>query len=73
MKTFKSYILGLATLAALTVGFTACQDDVDAPGVDIPEAASVPNTTLLELKELYWTEAPTMPTPSAYAKTVHTM
>ena len=57
MKTFKSYILGLATLAALTVGFTACQDDVDAPGVDIPEAASVPNTTLLELKELYWNEA----------------
>lgn len=57
MKTFKSYILGFAALVGLTVGFSSCQDDIDAPTIDSPKATSVPNTTILELKERYWDDA----------------
>ncbi|MDE6464340.1 MAG: hypothetical protein K2L16_06885, partial [Muribaculaceae bacterium] len=56
MKTIKSYILGLAALAACAVALPACQDDVDAPAVDIPVAASTPNMTIAELKEMFWSE-----------------
>ncbi|MDE6157406.1 MAG: hypothetical protein K2F78_04585, partial [Muribaculaceae bacterium] len=56
MKNLKSYILGLAAMAALTVGFSACQDDIDSPAVDIPKTDLVANTTILELKERFWQE-----------------
>lgn len=57
MKNFKSYILGLATMLAMAVGFASCQDDVDAPRVDDPVSDLTPNTTLLELKQRFWNEA----------------
>ena len=57
MKSIKSYILGLAAMAALTVGFSACQDDIDAPNVEVPQTDLVANTTILELKERFWDEA----------------
>lgn len=52
MKKMK-YIMGLALLAAAGC-FTSCQDDIDAPGIDIPQATLQPNTTIEELKGLYW-------------------
>lgn len=52
----RQYIAGLAALAALTVGFSACQDDVDAPAMEVPVAKSTPNTTIAELKARYWQE-----------------
>ncbi len=57
MKSIKSYILGLAAMSALTVGFSACQDDIDAPVVEVPQTDLVANTTILELKERFWDEA----------------
>ena len=56
MKATK-YIKVFAAAAALTASLAACQDDVDAPGVDSPVAESTPNITLLELKEMFWDEA----------------
>ncbi len=64
MKTLRSYIYGIAALTALTVGFSSCQDDIDAPTVDIPKADVQPNMTLLELKTQFWDEA------TNYAKTI---
>ncbi len=52
MKKFL-YSVGLALLAAT---FSACQDDIDAPGIDIPEASIEPNTTIKELKETFWSD-----------------
>ena len=57
MKSIKSYILGLAAMSALTVGFSACQDDIDAPVVEVPQTDLVANTTILELNERFWDEA----------------
>ncbi len=55
MRNFKSTYLALA--AAVTLGFTACQDDVDAPALRTPEATWKPNTTILQLKTDYWDDA----------------
>lgn len=66
MNKIKSYIFAIAAAAAVVTGLSACQDDVDAPAVDSPQAASVPNTTLAELKELFWDEA------TNYADTIGT-
>nr|MBD5378077.1 hypothetical protein [Bacteroides sp.] len=55
MKFVKSAYLALAAVAAL--GFSACQDDVDAPGLVAPEASWKPNTTILDLKTRYWDDA----------------
>ncbi len=52
----RQYIAGFAALAALTVGFSACQDDIDAPAMEVPVAKSTPNTTIAELKARYWQE-----------------
>ena len=54
MKTVRQYIAGFAAIAALTVGFSACQDDIDAPAMEVPVAKSTPNTTIAELKARYW-------------------
>ena len=52
----RQYIAGFAALAALTVGFSACQDDIDAPAMEVPVAKSTPNTTIADLKARYWQE-----------------
>ena len=55
----KKYIKFFAAAAALMAGvtFSACQDDVDAPKMEVPVAKSTPNTTIAELKELFWDDA----------------
>ena len=53
----RQYIAGFAALAALTSVTTACQDDIDAPAMEVPVAKSTPNTTIAELKARYWQEA----------------
>ena len=54
MNIFKSTLYGFAALAFAAGVLTACQDDVDAPAVNIPVASSTPNTTLAEFKEMFW-------------------
>lgn len=60
MKTYKSY-LGLMLSAAMAFGFTACQDDFDAPAPDtfVHTANITANTSILELKTLYWDDSQT--------------
>ncbi|MDE6490814.1 MAG: hypothetical protein K2L49_06620 [Muribaculaceae bacterium] len=60
MKTYKSY-LGLMLSAAMAFGFTACQDDFDAPSPDsfVHTANITANTSILELKTLYWDDSQT--------------
>jgi hypothetical protein len=67
MKNLKSYIMGLAALAALSLGFSSCQDDVDDPAVNVPVATKQANMTILELKEKYWNDA------TNYADTIGTL
>lgn len=54
MKSIKYSIKGLTFLVAgLVAGvFNSCQDSYDAPGLQVPEATLVPNTTLMELKDM---------------------
>lgn len=66
MKTVKSYILGLAATMTLAAGFTACQDDIDAPAIEVPVAVNQANTTIAELKAAFWQDA------SNYADSVRT-
>ena len=66
MKTVKSYISGLVAAVALGAGFTACQDDIDAPVIEVPVAVNQANTTIAELKAAFWQEA------SNYADSVRT-
>lgn len=40
--------------AALLPGLTACDDDFDYPPVIIPQATMTPNTSIANLKEMYW-------------------
>lgn len=46
-------------LTALLAGgsVSSCQDDFDAPGMNIPEATLQPNTTIADLKATYWDDA----------------
>lgn len=54
MKDIKSLLYGLTAMATLA-GFTACQDDIDAPKTDVSQAATwEPNTTILEFKNAFW-------------------
>lgn len=57
MKKIKSYV-GLM-LTALVAGWsmTACQEDFDAPAMNIPVATLHPNTTIAQLKAEYWDDA----------------
>jgi hypothetical protein len=66
MKNLKTYIFGLATVVALSAGFASCQDDVDDPSAEAPVATLKANTTILELKEMYWDDA------TNYADTIGT-
>lgn len=51
MKTLKHMGFGLV-LAGL-LGLASCQSDMDAPGLQDPKASLTPNTTILELKNLF--------------------
>ncbi len=49
--------LSLGLLAVSTIaGFSACQDDFDVPSLvkEAPVAKLTPNSTILEVKELFW-------------------
>lgn len=50
-------LIGALLLAATALGFQACQDDVNAPGLMIPKATLEPNTTIAKLKADYWDNA----------------
>lgn len=56
MKAYISHITFFLAAAAACVGFTACQDDIDAPSFidEVPVATLKPNTTILEVKEKFW-------------------
>ena len=54
MRNFKSYIRTLAVAAVVAAGFASCQDDVDDPSAKAPVSTLQPNTTILELKEKFW-------------------
>lgn len=56
MGNLKSYIRTFALAAVALAGFTACQDDVDDPSANAPVASLQPNTTILELKEKFWSD-----------------
>lgn len=55
MRHFKLY---LNLLLLSTIGFVSCQDNFDRPPVMVPEAAHIGkvNTTILELKNKYWSD-----------------
>ncbi len=57
MKSLKKYLVWFAAAAISMSGLTACQDDIDAPAVNIPEAKDKPNTTIFELKKTFWQDA----------------
>lgn len=55
MKTFKSYIVGAMALAAAVVGLPACQDHFDDYNPDdAPVASMTANSTIAEIKSLFW-------------------
>lgn len=54
--------LSLGLVAGLAIaGLSACQDDIDTPRLidEVPVATMKPNSTILEVKELFWED--TMP------------
>lgn len=54
MKHLRKYI-SLAMAGAIAASaLTGCQDDVDAPGMQVPEADLLRNTSILDLKTEYW-------------------
>lgn len=57
MKNIKIHIALLFTVIAATLGFSACSDDWDAPELNAPVATIKANTTIAELKKLYWNSA----------------
>lgn len=56
MKKFNKYIMGFIGAVSLTAAMSACQDDVDAPAPTDPVAGIEANTTILELKERFWSD-----------------
>lgn len=51
MKHFKLYLTALLFAA---LGFTSCNDEFDTPPLTGPVATLKPNTTISQLKALYW-------------------
>lgn len=47
----------MLTAVLAVSGFSACQDDIDAPGMKVPVATLQANTTIAELKQKYWNSA----------------
>lgn len=56
MGNLKSYIRTLALAVTAAAGMTACQDCVDDPSSKAPESTLQPNTKLMELKTMFWSE-----------------
>lgn len=54
MKSFKTYFGLLFAAVVSATGFTACDEDFDAPELNVPVATLQANTTIAELKEQYW-------------------
>lgn len=52
MKIFRYSIYALS-LAAMAAGMASCQDDYDAPALDVPEASMQANMTIADFKALY--------------------
>ncbi len=57
MKSLKKYILGLSALLGVTALFSSCQDDFDNEKVEAPVAKLQANSTIAEVKALYWDDA----------------
>lgn len=53
MKLLKTLYAGLALLGGFGA-LTSCQDDMDNPGLEVPQATMKANTTIAELKEAMW-------------------
>ena len=66
MKSLFKYTLALLTACGISAAFSACQDDFDTPSVEEPVATLKPNTTIAELKEMFWQDA------ANYADTIGT-
>lgn len=52
MKLYR--ILPALTLLLASAAMVSCDDDFDYPPVIVPEATMEPNTTIAELKQMYW-------------------
>ena len=57
MKLFKANIALIFMVIAASLGFFACSDDFDAPGINVPVATMKANTTIAEVKAQYWNSA----------------
>lgn len=47
----------MMTAALALTGYTSCQDDIDAPAIDVPHATLKANTTIADIKAKYWNSA----------------
>lgn len=56
MKSLQTYFKAASALMLSALGLISCQD-YDVPGDNAPVATETPNTTLMELKTLFWDEA----------------
>lgn len=54
MNRITKYIVCALALTGVTALGTSCQDNIDAPAMEVPVAASTPNTTIAQLKAQYW-------------------
>ncbi|MBO4955543.1 MAG: choice-of-anchor J domain-containing protein [Muribaculaceae bacterium] len=57
MKKLKSYVGWLLMAMVGITSLSGCQDDFDAPGINVPQATLTPNTTIAQLKADYWNSA----------------
>ena len=57
MKSLQTYFKAASALMLSAFGLISCQDNVDSPADNVPVATETPNTTLMELKELFWDDA----------------
>ncbi|MDE6277501.1 MAG: choice-of-anchor J domain-containing protein [Muribaculaceae bacterium] len=57
MKSIKKYFLGLSALLGLAGLASSCQDDFDNIKAEAPVATLQANTTIAEVKALYWDDA----------------
>ncbi|MDE5685355.1 MAG: hypothetical protein K2I26_02230 [Paramuribaculum sp.] len=57
MKRLKAKAAVLLTLLSAALGFQACNDDFDEPGLNVPVATLRANTTIAEVKSKYWNSA----------------
>lgn len=53
----KHFIKYMAALLVGAMSLTSCQDDVDAPAMQVPEATLTPNATIAQVKEMFYQSA----------------